>query len=51
MDPAVHIASWTIPVFESQLASQGIHALIGRDVLAGGLFVFNGRSGMLSLAF
>jgi hypothetical protein len=51
MDPAVHVASWTIPVFESQLSCQGIYALIGRDILAGGLFVFNGRSRTFSLAF
>jgi hypothetical protein len=30
---------------------QGIHVLIGRDVLAGGMLIFNGRAGTLSLAF
>jgi len=51
MAPQLHVASMTIPVIESQLLSQGIHALIGRDVLAGGMFVYNGKANTISLAF
>jgi hypothetical protein len=49
----VHLASATISVLEARLLmqGQGIHALIGRDVLAGGLFVFNGKANTFSLAF
>jgi predicted aspartyl protease len=46
-----HVASLIIPVFESQLLNQGIHALIGRDVLAGCMFVYNGKASTLSIAF
>lgn len=42
----------TIPVMASDLfAAQGIHALIGRDVLAGCLLVYNGATGLFTLAF
>ena len=51
MPPQLHVASATIPVIEAQLSNQGLHAIIGRDVLATGLLVFNGRAGTISLAF
>jgi hypothetical protein len=40
-----------LQVFESSLNIQGIQALIGRDVLANCLFVYDGRSKIFSLAF
>jgi hypothetical protein len=52
MGPAdVHVASMTTPVVEANLAHQGFEALIGRDVLAQGLLVYDGKAGNLSLAF
>lgn len=42
----------TIPVVQAELlASQGFHALIGRDVLKECLLTYDGRSGLFSLAF
>jgi predicted aspartyl protease len=38
-------------VFESSLSVQGIQALIGRDLLANCLFVYDGRSNIFTLAF
>jgi hypothetical protein len=51
MAQQLHVASLTIPVVEAQLLNQGIHALIGRDVLASSLFVYNGKANTISLAF
>jgi hypothetical protein len=42
---------FTVPVAESQLAIQGIQGLLGRDVLQNCLFVYDGQSGMFTLAF
>ena len=39
-----------VPVMKSELLSQGIHALIGRDILKRGIFHYNG-SGYFSLAW
>jgi len=47
----MHVISPAIPVIESNLAQQGIEALLGRDVLAGGALWYNGHGGTLSLAF
>jgi len=47
----MHVISPAIPVIESNLARQGIEALLGRDVLAGGALWYNGHGGTLSLAF
>jgi hypothetical protein len=44
----VHIAA--VPVFTTGLKKQGIHGLIGRDVLKHMLLVYNGYSGHLTLA-
>jgi hypothetical protein len=38
-------------VFESSLNVQGIQALIGRDILANCLLVYDGRANIFSLAF
>ena len=51
MAPQFHIASLVIPVVESQLSNQGFHVLIGRDVLANALLVYNGKSGTASIGF
>ena len=51
MAPQPHVVSMIIPVLECQLLSQGIHALIGRDVLSSGMFVYNGKANTISLAF
>jgi hypothetical protein len=40
-----------VPVIGSMLAIQGIQALIGRDVLANCLFIYDGRSGLFTWAF
>lgn len=42
----------TIPVTKHELfAAQGIHALIGRDVLAHCLLSYNGQAGFFTLAY
>jgi len=44
--------SHTVPVVESQLLSaQGFHALFGRDILQHCLFIYNGTTGMFTLAY
>lgn len=40
-----------LPVTESNLAAQGIQALIGRDVLGRCILVYNGQEQILSLAY
>ena len=52
MDPGeVHIPSMIIPVIESNLACQGIQALLGRDLLEKGILIYDGRHRSLTLAF
>lgn len=41
----------TVPVIATELASQGISALIGRDVLASCLLIYDGTAGSFTLAF
>jgi hypothetical protein len=42
----------TVPVMKSELLQhQGIHALIGRDILSTCLFVYDGATGLFSLAY
>jgi predicted aspartyl protease len=53
---ALHHAKGTyhfhsLPVIEASLTSQGIQALIGRDVLEECLFIYDGASGSYTLAF
>jgi len=38
------------PILEASLAPQGIEALIGRDILAQCLFIFDGRVNTFSLS-
>jgi hypothetical protein len=40
-----------IPAFESHLSSQGIHGLIGRDLLDRAILVYNGPINLVSLAY
>jgi hypothetical protein len=40
-----------LPVTEASLKAYGFHVLVGRDVLAHCLFVYDGRAGIFSLAF
>jgi predicted aspartyl protease len=47
----VTFALGALQVFEAALNVQGIQALIGRDVLANCLFVYDGRAKIFSLAF
>jgi len=47
----VHVSSLIIPVVESDLAGLGIQALLGRDVLDQGIFIYDGRRKVLTLAF
>jgi hypothetical protein len=47
----IPLVAGNLAVTESELAVQGIQALIGRDVLSRCLLVYNGLSGILSLAY
>ena len=40
----------TIPVIESAFAHQGIDGLLGRDILADCVFIYNGETGSYTLA-
>ena len=40
-----------LPVIESDLEHQGIHALIGRDILSFCLLTYDGQAGMFCLGF
>lgn len=41
----------TIPVVETELLPQGFHALLGRDILAQCILIYNGDIGFFTLAF
>ncbi|MGC4004888.1 MAG: hypothetical protein QM811_17935 [Pirellulales bacterium] len=41
----------TLPVIESDLSGHGIDGLLGRDVLAQGLFIYHGETSTFTLAF
>lgn len=48
----LHYLSETLQVMSSDLfAGQGIHVLMGRDILAHCFFAFNGADGLFTLAF
>lgn len=48
----IHVVpSLVIPVIAADLSSQGIQALIGRDMLREAVFVYNGDAGSFTLAF
>ena len=51
LHPNLSLTLNTVPVLESNLAAQGIQALIGRDILARCLFIYDGQFGNFSLAF
>ncbi len=46
--PLVHP---TVPVLSSKLSIQGIQALIGRDILANCVLIYNGTTNFFTLAF
>jgi hypothetical protein len=46
-----HPVHLTLPVTEADFSGQGFHVLIGRDVLARGVLIYNGLSGRFTLAF
>jgi hypothetical protein len=48
--PQSHVLSFTISVIGADFSGQGIQGLIGRDVLAQCLFVYNGVQGQALLA-
>jgi hypothetical protein len=50
-DPAQPYTLPDLPVIEALLAGRGLQLLLGRDVLAHCLFVYDGRAGRFSLAF
>jgi hypothetical protein len=49
--PALSFYIPALPVIQSTLHHQGIQALIGRDVLANCLLVYDGRAGIYILGF
>ncbi|HRQ76937.1 MAG TPA: hypothetical protein PK098_13570 [Phycisphaerales bacterium] len=49
--PGMSYTIYAIPIIESELASQGIQALIGRDVLAKSVLVYDGVLGTFSIGF
>ena len=51
LHPALTYSFHVLPVIESVLGCQGFDVLIGRDMLAECLFVYDGRSGLFTLAF
>lgn len=51
LHPALTYTFHAMPVIESHLIHQGIHALIGRDVLKDCLFLYDGRNQTYTLAF
>lgn len=48
---SVRMTIGEMPIIESALVVQGIHALVGRDILASCLFVYDGRGEQFMLAF
>jgi len=46
-----HFVSETVQVASAVLANQGIHALIGRDILASCVLIYNGADGYFTLAY
>jgi hypothetical protein len=50
-DGEIHLPGMVVPVIESDLKSLGIHALLGRDILAQSVLIYDGRRRFLTLAF
>lgn len=51
LHPSLQLNLDTVAVSESHLSAQGIQALIGRDILARCLLVYDGQAGVFALAF
>lgn len=51
LHPGLTLTFGVVPVIASDLSLQGIDALVGRDILARCLFVYDGPANMFSLAF
>jgi hypothetical protein len=49
--PAISFYFAALPVIKASLHHQGIYALVGRDVLANCLLVYDGRAGIYILGF
>lgn len=49
--PSLSYSFHAIPVIESSFSHQGIDGLLGRDVLASCLFIYNGELGVHTLSF
>jgi hypothetical protein len=49
--PAVNFHLGTLPVVGTHLAAQGIQVLLGRDVLAHCVFIYNGPGNSFTLCF
>jgi len=49
--PRLSFAIPALPIIESDFSQQGIQGLLGRDVLAGCVLVYNGEVGFYTLAF
>lgn len=48
---AINYVFHALPVIETSLGHQGIDGLLGRDVLASCLFIYNGESRVYTLSF
>lgn len=51
LHPVLQRSHQAIPVTACNYAAQGIQGLLGRDLLAGCVFVYNGEIGLFSLSF
>ena len=51
LHPELAFSFHAVPVIAAPLKHLGVHALIGRDLLANCLLVYDGRNGTYSLAF
>jgi hypothetical protein len=51
MHPALSLPTANVGVAEAHISMQGIQALIGRDIVGRCLVVYDGQSGMFTLAF
>ena len=51
MHPAISLALGVVPVVEICLATPGVRGLIGRDILANCIFVYDGRANLFIFGF
>jgi hypothetical protein len=49
--PTLIIRFACVPIIAADLASQGLQALIGRDILRLSLFVYDGQEGIFTISF